>query len=308
MTANPLFYSAIFTVFVLAMIALDLSIFHRRAHSINMKEAVGWSIFWIALALIFNIGIYFTLGLEPALNFLAGFLLEKALSVDNLFVFLLIFSYFRVPKIYTHQVLYWGILGALVMRALFIVGGIAIVDRFNWVLYLFGIFLIFAGIKLALEKDKEIHPERNLFLKIFKKIMPVTDQYHGKKLLIKERGKIFATPLFVVLIAIESTDIIFAMDSIPAIFAITLDPFIVYTSNVFAILGLRALYFVLEGSLQLFHHLHYGLAFILVFIGFKMLVKDVLPISIVITLSIICITLIISILTSIQYPKSNKLT
>ena len=262
------------------MLALDLGVFHRKAHEVQIKEALGWTAFWITLALLFNLGIYFWRGPEPALEFLTGYLIEKALSVDNIFVFLLIFSYFDVPLLYQHKVLFWGILGALIMRALFIVMGITLIQKVHWVIYIFGGFLILTGIKIALQKEKEIRPERNPVLRIFREFMPVSERYENGKFFLKKEGRYLATPLFIVLLVVETTDIVFAVDSIPAILAITLDSFIVYTSNVFAILGLRALYFALAGLMQLFHRLHYGLAAILVFVGIKMLLADIYKIPI----------------------------
>jgi tellurite resistance protein TerC len=295
-----------FNIFVILMLALDLGVFHRKAHVIKIKEALLWSGFWIALALLFNLGIYFWRGPETALEFLTGYLIEKSLSVDNLFVFLLIFSYFDVPPLYQHKVLFWGILGALIMRAIFIVAGITLIQAFHWILYLFGIFLIFTGIKLALHKEREIHPERNPVIRIFRRLMPVSDQHEGDKFVVKKSGKYLFTPLFIVLLMIETTDVIFAVDSIPAILAITLDPFIVYTSNVFAILGLRALYFALAGLMRLFHHLHYGLSAILVLVGVKMLLADIYKIPTVITLGLIAGILLISIIASVVKPRRTE--
>ncbi len=292
-----------FNIFVILMLALDLGVFHRKAHVIKIKEALLWSGFWIALALLFNLGIYFWRGPETALEFLTGYLIEKSLSVDNLFVFLLIFSYFDVPSLYQHKVLFWGILGALIMRAIFIAAGITLIQAFHWILYLFGMFLIFTGIKIALHKEREIHPERNPVIRIFRRVMPVSDQYEGGQFIVKKGGQYLFTPLFLVLLMIETTDVIFAVDSIPAILAITLDPFIVYTSNVFAILGLRALYFALAGLMRLFHHLHYGLSAILVLVGIKMLLADIYKISTVIALGLIAVILLISIIASVVMPR-----
>ncbi|KPK99298.1 MAG: hypothetical protein AMJ91_08295, partial [candidate division Zixibacteria bacterium SM23_73_3] len=285
--------------------ALDLGVFHRKAHVIKIKEALAWSAFWITLALLFNLGIYFWRGPETALEFLTGYLIEKSLSLDNLFVFLLIFSYFRVPSLYQHKVLFWGIIGALIMRAVFIFTGIALVQKFHWVIYIFGAFLILSGIKMGLQKGKEIHPERNPVLRLFRRFMPVTDGYEDSKFFIKRAGRYLATPLFIVLLVVETTDVIFAVDSIPAILAITLDPFIVYTSNVFAILGLRALYFALAGLMRLFHYLHYGLSAILVFVGVKMLLVDVYKIPVAIALGVVASILLISVIASIIRPRKE---
>ena len=295
-----------FNLFILAMLALDLGIFHRKAHEIRVREALIESGYWIALALLFNVVVYFWQGREVALQFLAGYVIEKSLSVDNIFVMILIFAYFRVPAKYQHKVLFWGIVGALVMRALFITVGIVLIHKFHWIIYVFGAFLVFTGIKLALEKDKEIHPEKNLVLKLFKRFMPTTDSYEGDKFFIRKAGKLFATPLFLVLLVVEATDVVFAVDSIPAILAITDDPFIVYSSNAFAILGLRALFFALAGVMGMFHHLHYGLATILGFVGVKMLLSDIYKIPIGISLGVIVGTLALSIIASLVWPKKDQ--
>ncbi|TAK04475.1 MAG: TerC family protein [Candidatus Manganitrophaceae bacterium] len=293
----------LFNLFVLIMLALDLGVFHRKAHVVRLKEALGWSVVWICLALLFNLLIYFWLGPETALQFLAGYVIEKSLSVDNLFVFLLIFSYFSVPSIYQHKILFWGILGALVMRAIFIAAGITLIEKFHWMIYLFGGFLIITGIKMAFQKDKELHPEANPVLRLFRRFVPVTNEYHESRFWVIKEGKRWATPLSVVLLLVETTDVIFAVDSIPAILAVTRDPFIVYTSNVFAILGLRALYFALAGIMQLFHYLHYGLSLILVFVGTKMLISDIYKVPIGIALAVIAGILIVSVVASILRPR-----
>lgn len=289
----------LFNLFVLAMLALDLGVFHRKAHEVKIKEAVAWSAVWIALALLFNVGVYFWRGPEQAQAFLTGYLIEKSLSVDNIFVFLLIFSYFHVDSIYQHKVLYWGILGALIMRGVFIAAGVTLIQQFHWVIYIFGAFLVLTGIKMALQKHKEIHPERNPVLKLFRRFLPTTDHYVQGKFFVKPNRRILATPLFAVVLVVETTDLIFAADSIPAILAITPDSFIVYTSNVFAILGLRALYFALAGAMRLFHYLHFGLSSILVFIGIKMLLADIYKIPIFIALSVVAGILIISVVVSV---------
>jgi tellurite resistance protein TerC len=294
----------IFSAVIAAMLYIDLGVVNRHAHVVSIKEALLWSGVWIAIALLFNLGLYFWRGREPALEFLTGYLVEKSLSVDNLFVFLLIFSYFRVPAQYQHQVLFWGIFGALVMRFLFIFGGVALIKQFHWILYVFGAFLILTGIKLALEKDKEVHPEKNPVLKLFRRLMPVTDRYDGGRFFVRQAGRLMATPLFVVLLVMETTDVVFAVDSIPAIFAITLDPFIVYSSNAFAILGLRALYFALAGLMRLFVHLHYGLSAILVFVGVKMLIVDIYKIPIGVALGVVAGILALSVLASIAFRPS----
>jgi tellurite resistance protein TerC len=304
---HSIFLWAGFGLFILLMLALDLGVFHRRAHAVRVREALTWSMVWIALALLFNAGIWIWMGHEPAMKFLAGYLLEKSLSVDNLFVFLLIFSYFRVPAQYQHKILFWGIVGALIMRGIFIFLGVALVTRFHWVFYILGAFLIFTGIKLAFEKDKEIHPEKNPVLRLFRRFFPVTKELEGDKFFVKRAGRLYATPLLVVLLVVETTDVIFAVDSVPAILAITLDPFIVFSSNVFAILGLRALYFALSGIMQMFHHLHYGLSLILVFVGVKMLIGDFVKIPIGFALGFIALVLAVSIATSIRWPQAPKI-
>jgi tellurite resistance protein TerC len=305
MDSNILLWFA-FMAFILGMLLLDLFVFNRKAHTVRVKEALWWSAMWIGLALLFNLGIYYFEGKKLALEFLAAYLVEKSLSVDNLFVFLLIFSYFQVPTSYQHKVLFWGIFGALVMRAIFIFAGIALIERFHWLMYLLGGVLIFSGIRFALEKEKEIHPEKNPALRLFRKLMPVTTNYHGDKLFLKKDKKLFATPLFVVLLVIETTDVIFAVDSVPAVLAISLHPFIVFSSNAFAILGLRALYFALSGVMQMFHHLHYGLSFILIFIGIKMLIVDFYHIPILVSLGVVGGTLILSVIASIIWPHPEE--
>jgi tellurite resistance protein TerC len=290
-----------FNVFVLAMLALDLGVFHRKAHVIKTKEALWWSAMWICLSLLFNLGIYIFRGAEPALQFLAGYLIEKSLSVDNIFVFLMIFTYFRVPPLYQHKVLFWGILGALIMRAIFIASGVALLAKFHWIIYIFGVFLVFTGIRMFKEEDEEIHPEKNPVLRLFRRFMPVTENYVGGKFFVR-KGGLFATPLVIVLLMIETTDLVFALDSIPAILAISRDTFIVYTSNVFAILGLRALYFAVAGIMQIFHYLNYGLGLILIFIGGKMLLIDVVKIPIGWALGVVAFFLTASILASVLWP------
>lgn len=296
----------LFTIFIIALLLLDLGVFQRRDREIKIKEALGWSAVWISLAILFNIGLFFWKGKEPALQFLTGYLIELSLSVDNLFVFLLIFLYFRVPASYQHKVLFWGILGAQVMRGLLIGIGVTLIARFHWILLVFGAFLVITGLKMAFQKETaEVRPERNIVVRLFKKVMPVTPGYHGSKFFLSLDGKRYATLLFIVLIVVETTDLLFALDSIPAIFAITTDPFVVYTSNVFAILGLRSLYFALAGLMNLFHYLKIGLSIILTFVGIKMLVADILPIPIVVALGVIACVLLLSILASVIWPRSE---
>jgi len=295
-----------FNIFVLLLLALDLGVFHRGARVIKLKESLVWSAVWIIVALLFNAVIYFWRGTGVALQFLTGYLIERSLSVDNLFVFLLIFNYFRVPARYQYKVLFWGILGALIMRAIFIAAGVTLINMFHWMIYVFGAFLVIIAVKIAFEKEKEIHPENNPVLKLFRKFMPVSDNYTNDKFFIKKTGKTFATPMFIVLLVIETTDVIFAVDSIPAILAITTDPFIVYTSNVFAILGLRALYFALAGVMELFHYLNIGLAVILAFVGVKMLISNFYEIPVSVALGVVVLTLTVSIIASLMFPQQQK--
>jgi tellurite resistance protein TerC len=298
----------VFNVFVLLMLALDLGVFHRKSHTVKVKEALIWSAVWVAMALIFNAGIWHFKGSTVAAQFFAGYVIEKSLSVDNLFVFLVLFSFFKVKAEYQHKVLFWGILGALIMRAAMIAVGAALIKKFGWVMYVFGGFLVLTGVKLAFSHEDEKAAGENFAVRLFRKLFPVTPDYHGDRFFVLENGKRFATPLFLVLITVEMTDLVFALDSIPAIFAVTLDPFIVYTSNVFAILGLRSLYFALAGSMGLFVYLRYGLAIILAFVGVKMLIPMVwnyhVPIGI--SLSVILGVLAITILASLFCPPKRK--
>lgn len=294
-----------FNVFVLLMLALDLGVFHKNAHVVKVKEALVWSGIWIFLALCFNVFIYYQFGEQKALEYLTGYVIEKALSVDNIFVFVLIFTYFKIPAIYQHKVLFWGIIGALVMRIIFIFAGVAILEKFHWTIYIFGGFLIFTGIKMLTDKEKQMEPEKNPVIKFFKKMMPTTNELHGDKFFIKENNIRKATPLFVVLILIEITDLVFAVDSIPAILAVTHDHFIVYTSNVFAILGLRSLYFALADIIERFKYLAVGLAIILVFVGTKMVIVDFYKIPIHISLFVIVGILISSVLFSLAKTKNK---
>ncbi len=296
-----------FTVFILAMLALDLGVFHRRAHVIGTQEALGWSIFWIVLALAFNVGIVYWFGPERGLEFLTGYLIEKALSVDNIFVFLVIFSYFAVPVEYRHRVLFWGIMGAIVFRAVFILAGAALLQMFHWVIYLFGGLLIFTGVKVLRSRGEEIHPERNPVFRLVRRYVPLVPAYHGQRFFVRLGGKLFATPLLLVLTVVEATDIVFAVDSIPAIFAVTRDPFIVYTSNIFAILGLRALFFLVSGIVSRFSYLHLGLGFVLIFVGLKMATSDFYRIPIGISLGIVALFIGGSIAASLLFPPRPAL-
>jgi len=304
-----------FNIFVLAMLALDLGVFHRKSHAVSGKEALTWSLVWISLSLVFNAVIYFywdrmapnssyTNG-EAALAFFTGYLIEKSLSVDNIFVFILIFSFFAVPAAYQHRVLFWGILGALIMRGTLIAVGAALLEEFHWIIYVFGAFLIFTGIRMALQHEEQVQPDKNPVVKFFRRFMPVTENFEKDQFFVRRAGKLFATPLFLILLVVESTDLIFAVDSIPAIFAVTRDPFIVYTSNVFAILGLRALYFLLANVMDKFQYLKFGLSAVLVFIGVKMVIVDFYKIPIGISLGVVAGILTISILASLWKARKE---
>lgn len=298
-----------FNLFILAMLALDLGVFHRKAHVVGFKEAMTWSVVWISLAMVFNLGVWHYAGSQKALEFFTGYVIEKSLSVDNVFVFALLFAYFSVPAQYQHKVLFWGIIGALIMRAIMIFLGAALITKFAWIIYVFGGFLILTGIKMIVKKEEEIHPERNPVVRLFKKMMPVTPDYRGDKFFVRENGVRMATPLFVVLILVEFTDLIFAVDSIPAIFAVTTDTFIVYTSNVFAILGLRSLYFALAGVMDKFHHLKTGLGVVLSFVGVKMLLAhSPYKIDTLVSLGVIVAILAASVIASLVWPKASKAT
>jgi tellurite resistance protein TerC len=298
-----------FNVFVLGMLALDLGVFHRTSHVVSVKEASIWTGVWVSLALVFNTGIYFywnTLmpgssysNSEAALAFFTGYLIEKSLSIDNVFVIALIFGYFAVPAAYQHRVLFWGILGALVMRATMILAGAALLKEYHWIIYIFGAFLIFTGIKMATHKDEDLHPEDNPVIKLVRRLIPVTKNYEEDRFFVRHAGKLMATPLFLVLIMVETTDLVFAVDSIPAIFAVTQDPFLVYTSNVFAILGLRSLYFVLAGVIDKFYYLKLGLAVILTFVGTKMTLVDIYKIPTPVSLGVIATVLAIAVVASL---------
>ena len=293
-----------FNIFVLLMLALDLGVFHRKAHIVTVKESIAWTVVWVTLALLFNLGIAHYMGDAKGLEFFTGYVIEKSLSVDNVFVFALLFSYFAVPPLYQHKVLFWGILGALIMRAIMIFLGAALIERFAWIIYVFGAFLILTGIKMIVKREEEIHPERNPLVRWFKKLIPVTNDYRGDKFFVRENGVRMATPLFVVLLLVEFSDLIFAVDSIPAIFAVTRDPFIVYTSNVFAILGLRSLYFALAGVMDKFHYLKIGLGVVLSFVGVKMLLGHTAwKIDTHVSLGVIVVVLAGSIIMSLLRPK-----
>ena len=295
-----------FAVFILAMLALDLGVFNRKAHVIQMREAMLWTAFWVSLALCFGAAIYFLYGHGKAIEYVTAYLIEYSLSIDNLFVFMLIFRYFNVPRAYEHKALFWGILLALITRGVFIFAGVALISRFHWVMYIFGAFLIVTGIKMALNKQTEVHPDKNIAIRLLRCVMPVSKNFSGAKFFVVEGGIRYATPMLTVLLALETTDILFAIDSIPAVLAISRDPFIVYTSNVFAILGLRSLFFAISGLMRLFHLLHYGLAAILAFVGVKMLIADFFHVPVGISLLIIASILIASILSSILWPEKEE--
>jgi tellurite resistance protein TerC len=295
-----------FVLFVLAMLGLDLGVFNRKAREIHVVEALVWTGVWVGLALLFNLGVYLWFGSERALEFLSGYLIEKALSVDNIFVFIVIFSAFAVPASLQHRVLFWGIVGALVMRAVFIILGAALLHRFHWVSYVFGAFLVFTGIKLLVRPANEVRPERNPIFRLFRRLVPSVADYRGGRFTVLERGRRYATPLLLVLVAIEATDIVFAVDSIPAIFAVTTDPFIAFTSNIFAILGLRALYFALAAVLGKFRYLNIGLSLVLVFVGGKMLLASVYKIPIVVSLAVITVLLGGTVASSLIWPSGNS--
>jgi tellurite resistance protein TerC len=298
-----------FNLFVLCMLALDLGVFHRNAHKVSIKEATIWSVVWITLAMVFNLGLYLFWdqvsptssysNSEAALAFFTGYLIEKSLSVDNIFVFVLIFTFFAVPAIYQHRVLFWGILGALIMRGALIAVGAVLLKEFHWIIYIFGAFLIFTGIRMAIHRNEEMHPEQNPVVKLLRKIMPVTENYENDHFFIRRAGRLLATPLFLVLLIVESTDLVFAVDSIPAIFAVTNDPFIIYTSNVFAILGLRSLYFLLAGVVDKFYYLKLGLSAVLTFVGTKMVIVDLYKIPVGLSLGVIASILAIAVAASL---------
>jgi tellurite resistance protein TerC len=295
-----------FGVFVLGMLALDLGVFHRKARAVSMTEAVLWVAAWVGLAILFNLGVWQWLGRDKALEFLAGYVMEISLSIDNLFVFILIFESFKVPSRNQHKALFWGILGALVMRAVFIAAGVTLMHRFHWIIYVFGAVLIGSGIKMGLEKHKEVHPEKNPVLRLFRRLMPVASDYTGDRFFVRNKGRLMATPLFVVVLLLESTDVVFAVDSVPAVLAITTDPFIVYTSNVFAILGLRSMFFALAGLVTMFRYLHYGLSAILVFVGAKMMLGAWITIPTLISLIVIAGLLIVSVIASVLHAAPEK--
>jgi tellurite resistance protein TerC len=296
-----------FNAFVVVMLAVDLFVFHKEAHEVGVREAATWSLVWIALALLFGAGVYRFMGAQAGLEYFTGYLIEKALSVDNIFVFVLIFGFFRVPARYQHRVLFWGILGALLMRGAMIAAGAYLIQHFHWVIYVFGAFLVITGVRMATHSDYDVNPESGIVSRLLRRVVPVTNEYHGQRFFVRQQAasgaRLAATPLFVVLVLVETTDLIFAVDSIPAIFAVTQDPFIVYSSNVFAILGLRALYFLLADVIHRFHYLKIGLAVVLVFVGVKMLAADVYQLPIGASLFGIALVLGVAIAASWLWPR-----
>jgi tellurite resistance protein TerC len=299
-----LLFWILFNLFVLAMLAVDLCIFNRPAHLLKFRQALAWSVTWIALAAAFAVLVYVWHGHDAALEFTAGYIVELSLSVDNLFLFLVIFRYFQVPGEVQHKVLFWGIIGAIAMRGVFIVVGIKLIHSFHWMIYAFGAFLVYSGIKLFGKEDAGVQPEKNPVLRLFRRYVPVTESYEGEKFFVR-RARLYATPLLVVLVVVETTDLLFATDSIPAVLAITLKTFIVYTSNVFAVLGLRSLFFVLAGMMEVFHYLHYGLSIVLIFIGAKMLASDYYRIPTGVALAVVAGVLLVSVLASLVRPKAS---
>lgn len=294
-----------FIAFVLAMLALDLGVFHRKSHAVTLKEAAVWSGVWISLAAVFNGLVYLWFGPTLALEFTTGYLIEKALSVDNIFVILVLFTYFRVPSEYQHRVLFWGILGALVMRAIFVFAGAALLTKFHWMIYVFGALLVVTGLKMLRSGDEQVDPDKNPLIRLVRRLLPLTAEFHGEKFFVRDGVKWVGTPLFLCLVAVEFTDLIFAVDSIPAIFAVTLDPFIVFTSNIFAILGLRSLFFLLAGVMDRFVYLKIGLAAVLLFVGTKMVIMDWYKVPVGLSLGIVGLILTTSIVASLFKTRGS---
>jgi tellurite resistance protein TerC len=305
MQLSQLSFWILFNLFVLGMLVLDLGLLQRPGHTVKFREALGWSAIWIALAAAFAVLTYFRFGHETTVEFVTGYVVELSLSVDNLFIFLLIFRYFRVALDHQHKVLFWGIVGALVMRGIFIVAGIGLIRRFHWITYIFGALLVYSGMKLFRQGDVEIRPENNPVLRLFRRWVRVTQDYEGDKFVVRRTG-LYATPLLAVLVMVETTDLLFATDSIPAVLAITLKPFIVYTSNVFAVLGLRSMYFVLAGVMERFRYLHYGLAVVLMFIGAKMMASNYYQIPTGVALGVVAVVLFVSVLASLLHPRDPE--
>ena len=295
-----------FAVLITIMFILDLGVFNRKSHEIKFREALTWTLVWVGLALAFNAGIYYFLGPTKALEFLTGYLIEESLSVDNLFVFIMIFGYFHVTRAHQPKILKWGIIGALVLRAVFILIGIELIERFHWTIYLFGGILVFTGAKMAFGGNEELHPEKNPLVRLVRRFVPLSKRIRGDRFFIRKGGVIAATPLFLTLLVVESSDLIFAVDSIPAVLAVTTDPFIVYTSNVFAIMGLRSLYYLIANVMEMFVYLKLGVSFILVYVGAKMLLADIFPIPVVFSLGVIVGVLTLAVLTSVTIGSREK--
>lgn len=294
----------IFFALLLAMLTLDLGVINRKEHRIGLREALFWSVVWTIVALIFNGWIYYRFGRQIGLEFLTGYVIERSLSFDNIFVFVVIFNYFAVPSEHQHRVLFWGILGALISRGIFIAMGTALLTRFEWLIFVFGAFLVYTGIKIFKQSETEVHPERNPVVRAFQRFVPLTNRYSGRNFFVREDGRLKATPLMLVLVVVEATDVVFAVDSIPAVFGVTKNPFIVFTSNIFAILGLRALYFLLAGLMHKFHYLSYGLGLVLVFVGGKMLTEPWIEIPTLVSLAIVMGILTLAIAGSLLRPQS----
>jgi tellurite resistance protein TerC len=296
----------VFFVLVLGLLALDLGVFNRREHRVELREALFWSVVWTFVALAFNGWIYYRFGPVTGLEFLTGYVIERSLSFDNIFVFVVIFNYFAVPPEHQHRVLFWGILGALISRGLFVGMGTALLSRFSWLIFVFGAFLVYTGARLLAQKETEVHPERNPVLKLFRRLVPLTARYHGKHFFIREDGRLKATPLMLVLVVVEATDVVFAVDSIPAVFGVTTNAFIVFSSNIFAILGLRALYFLLAGLMHRFRFLSYGLGLVLIFVGIKMLVDPWVHIPTGLSLAIVLSVLALAVALSLLRPVAPE--
>lgn len=299
-------YWLVFGLTVIIALFLDLFVFHRKPHKISLREALLLSAFWIAVGVAFSLYVYYVKGSQATLEYFTGYLLEKALSLDNIFVFILIFSYFKIPEEYRHKVLFWGVLGAIIMRAIFIFLGIGLINMFHWITYVFGLILIISAVKLLTTEEKEFHPEQTLIYKLAKRLIPLKPNAHDGRFFVKTDGKMYATTMFLTLLFVEASDVMFAIDSVPAILAISRDPFVVYTSNIFAILGLRSLYFAAAGILPLFHYLHYGLAFILGFIGFKMLISGFYKIPVFVSLVLILSAIVLSVLASLVSKREKN--
>lgn len=299
-----------FNLVVLVLLALDLGVLNRQAHEVSLREAAIWSAVWVGLSLLFNGLLFIWQGTEAGLDFLTAYLIEKSLSVDNIFVFVVIFSTFRVPARYQHRVLFWGVLGAIVMRGLLILAGTTLLSLFHWLLYVFGVFLILTGIRLAWRRERRAQPDKNPLVRLARRFLPVSDEVEGPRFFVRKEGRLFVTPLLLVLLVVESADLLFALDSIPAVFAVTLDPFLVYTSNICAILGLRALYFLLADLVERFYYLKFGLAVILVLVGIKLVLADLYPVPVGISLAVIALILTLAIAVSLLRPpeREDKMT